>query len=428
MKRPVILSFALALLLAAPTGAQEVFAQFLWPDSSGYPSGHQFCLEKLLPPPPEGSTVMSWEQVTCGLTNHRGEVNISILQTLEASKLYRVALYRPSTSEVFWSELFLLYPTRRLTSVRMWVTLDRFGRERGTRIDMEAVPTAPVVDICPNIEGQQTVVPEFLAMDLSGNCVIPQAQPPPVDLCPNIEGLQEVVPHGMVKNTEGDCVPVPPPADLCPNIEGPQSSVPEGMIVDASGNCVPPPPPPPVDVCPNLDGVQAVVPDGMVKNDVGDCVPPPPPTRDCVTVSANWQNRAFQMQSGNFSVSFDATPTAGMDGVMGLSAGPASAYTHLAAIVRFSIAGAIDARNGAAYSALTSIPYTPGVLYHFRMVVNVPQRTYSAYVRPGEGEELIIGENFAFRGEQSSVTQLSNMAFYTGAQSSLVCVSIPVIP
>jgi hypothetical protein len=66
-----------------------------------------------------------------------------------------------------------------------------------------------------------------------------ECQVPPTDLCPNIGGVQTVVPEGLVVNSDGQCVePTPPPTDLCPNIEGTQTVVPEGLVVNSDGQCV----------------------------------------------------------------------------------------------------------------------------------------------------------------------------------------------
>jgi uncharacterized repeat protein (TIGR01451 family) len=74
----------------------------------------------------------------------------------------------------------------------------------------------------------------------------PQPDLPPTDVCPNIEGNQGVIPGGMVKDEQGNCVtPTPPPTDVCPNIAGNQASVPGGLVKDDHGNCVTPTPPPP---------------------------------------------------------------------------------------------------------------------------------------------------------------------------------------
>jgi hypothetical protein len=70
-----------------------------------------------------------------------------------------------------------------------------------------------------------------------------QPEVPPTDLCNNIAGVQTSVPEGMTADGEGACnpPPPPPPTDVCPNIEGDQETVPEGLMVDANGDCVTPP-------------------------------------------------------------------------------------------------------------------------------------------------------------------------------------------
>jgi len=93
---------------------------------------------------------------------------------------------------------------------------------------------------------------------------------------------------------------------------------------------------------------------------------------------------------------------------LAFSKGAQSAYTGLAAVVRFNTTGTIDARNGGAYAAASSIPFSAGATYHFRMVINVAAHTYSAYVTPPGGSEKTIGTNYAFRSEQASITQITN--------------------
>ena len=68
-------------------------------------------------------------------------------------------------------------------------------------------------------------------------------------------------------------------------------------------------------------------------------------TSGCIPSSRTWVNSALpQVETGTFRLEFDATPAAtGIDGVIGLSSGPASDYTNLAAIVRFNSMGTIDA-------------------------------------------------------------------------------------
>jgi hypothetical protein len=129
-----------------------------------------------------------------------------------------------------------------------------------------------------------------------------------------------------------------------------------------------------------------------------------------VTSAQSFYNQPMpSTQSGTFTLQFDATPSAVGDTTIGLCSGDQSAYTGLAVIVRFNTLGKIDARNGGAYAASTAISYTGGVKYSFRLVVNVPAHTYSAYVTPAGGTEKLIGSNYAFRTEQASVTSLNRM-------------------
>ncbi|OLD97010.1 MAG: hypothetical protein AUG80_12710 [Candidatus Rokubacteria bacterium 13_1_20CM_4_68_9] len=142
----------------------------------------------------------------------------------------------------------------------------------------------------------------------------------------------------------------------------------------------------------------------------------------CVTSAGAWQNSALAAQTGAFEARFDATPnTANMDGVVGLSNGPAAAWTDLAAIVRFNATGAIDARNGGAYAAAAAIPYTAGTAYHFRLDVNLPAHTYDIYVTPAGSTERLLGGGFAFRTEQAAVSVLNNLGLYADVGSEAGC-------
>ena len=147
----------------------------------------------------------------------------------------------------------------------------------------------------------------------------------------------------------------------------------------------------------------------------------PPP--GCATSAGSiWQNVSLAAQTGSFTAAFDATPgLASMDGVIGLSNGAASVYTAQAAAVRFNNTGKIDARNGGAYAAAASIPYVAGMSYHFRLAVNLPAHTYSAYVTQGSSAEQLIGANYAFRTEQSAVATLNDLGLIASSGSQTVC-------
>ena len=122
-----------------------------------------------------------------------------------------------------------------------------------------------------------------------------------------------------------------------------------------------------------------------------------------------WTNSSFASQSGSFQAEWDAMPTAsGMDGVMGLSNGAQTSFTGFACLIRFFTDGTIQVRNGGVYSADTTIPYSPGTMYHFRVAANVASHTYSVFVTASDGSEQSLASNYAFRTEQAGVTALNN--------------------
>ena len=136
-----------------------------------------------------------------------------------------------------------------------------------------------------------------------------------------------------------------------------------------------------------------------------------PVVPSCVTTPAldSWVNTPFANQTGTFTAQFDATPSADLiDGVMALSSGAKTAFAGFGCLVRFSVNGVIDARNGGAYEAASEIPYSANVKYSFRLVVNIPVHTYSIYVTPAGGAEQTVGTDFAFRTDQATVANLNN--------------------
>jgi hypothetical protein len=139
----------------------------------------------------------------------------------------------------------------------------------------------------------------------------------------------------------------------------------------------------------------------------------------CQTATTAWTNTAFTAQTGNPTFKFNATPSANaINTVVGLTNGAQSAYTSLAAIVRFNPSGFIDAYNGTGYSAASSIPYTGGHTYSFWFQVNIPAQTYSVYVTPAGGAQVLVGSNYAFR---LSAPALNNVTYHAEVGSDNVC-------
>jgi hypothetical protein len=139
----------------------------------------------------------------------------------------------------------------------------------------------------------------------------------------------------------------------------------------------------------------------------------------CQTATASWSNTSITPQTGSFTVKYNATPSGNLiNTVLGLTNGPQSVYTSLAAIARFNPSGFIDAYNGTGYSAANSIPYTGGKTYSFWFQVNVPAQTYSVYVTPQGGSQILVGQNYAFRLQ---ATTLNNVTTFSQVGSNNIC-------
>ncbi|RSL16348.1 alginate lyase [Edaphobacter aggregans] len=126
------------------------------------------------------------------------------------------------------------------------------------------------------------------------------------------------------------------------------------------------------------------------------------------TASSTWSNTSFTAQTGTFTATFDATPSGNdINTVVGLSNGAQTAYTGLSTIVRFNPTGDIDAYNGIAYAAASTIPYTGGQTYTFEFDVNVAAQTYTVWVTPRGGSKTLVGLNYAFRTAASTLNTLT---------------------
>jgi len=142
----------------------------------------------------------------------------------------------------------------------------------------------------------------------------------------------------------------------------------------------------------------------------------------CVSAVPIWQNSGFSPQDARFTAQFSATPgVTNLDGLVGLAANPGTSFADFAVLVRFNTAGQIDARDGNTYRAETVIAYAPNQAYEFRLVVDVPSHTYSAYVKPPGGVEQTLALNYAFRTEQSNVSSLGYCGVYSEPAALQVC-------
>lgn len=130
----------------------------------------------------------------------------------------------------------------------------------------------------------------------------------------------------------------------------------------------------------------------------------------CVVAAAGTPiNTAMTTQAGTFTYLFSVVPiVANHDIVLGHTNGAWVDYNSSATAVRFYSNGRIDVVSGAGYSSDVVYPYSAYTKYDVRVQVNIPAKTYSAWVAPEGGAETQIATNFAFRTSQAAVAQLNN--------------------
>jgi hypothetical protein len=109
------------------------------------------------------------------------------------------------------------------------------------------------------------------------------------------------------------------------------------------------------------------------------------------------------------SSEFIAKPDRVLDGVIGLSESGAVSFDDLAATVRLSPDGVIDARDGERYRADVGVAYAAGQPQRIRIVANVPLRTFSVYVANDSQPSVQLAHDYAFRTTQSTATFLGNL-------------------
>jgi hypothetical protein len=135
---------------------------------------------------------------------------------------------------------------------------------------------------------------------------------------------------------------------------------------------------------------------------------------EIASAGARWENAGIPKQTGEFTVSLNVTPGAAFaDSLVGLSEAKAETWTDLAAIVRFSPTGIVDARNGGKYEAVNPLSFQPGVKYLITLTVDVPAKTYSATVGAPGTPPVVIASDFGFRTEQADVSELNWLAAWT---------------
>lgn len=150
---------------------------------------------------------------------------------------------------------------------------------------------------------------------------------------------------------------------------------------------------------------------------------------NCVVVSAGegFVDIPLPDATSVATVEFFATPSvANIDAVMGMSSGPATAFSDLATAVRFAPTGLVDARNSADYGADVAAPYQAGEPWVFRMTADLASHTYSVLHSSPANQ---LARNYKFRSTQSSVANLDTLSVIVdGSEGSVQICEVRVTP
>ncbi len=146
------------------------------------------------------------------------------------------------------------------------------------------------------------------------------------------------------------------------------------------------------------------------------------PTPSCLVSTTSWQAQAFLSQTGTFTMEYDAVAaqTTGV-GYITLSNGPSTDFTNSAILIRFYSTGRIQARKGSSWTSSSVISYASGKSYHFKIVVDTKNHTYTAYVTPEGESQKTLALNYPFRTEQNAVTALSHINIISTTGTHAVC-------
>ncbi len=106
----------------------------------------------------------------------------------------------------------------------------------------------------------------------------------------------------------------------------------------------------------------------------------------------------FAAQTAVLYAEFEATALEpGTEGVIGFAGDGLPFPSELAAALRVTRTGAIEASGSRPFLTEGSIPYQLSVPYLFRFFLRISERRYDVYVRSGDGPEQALGVNLPFR-------------------------------
>ena len=158
--------------------------------------------------------------------------------------------------------------------------------------------------------------------------------------------------------------------------------------------------------------------------------PTPGPVWNSTTSYSAGTHNLGSTNTGVRTTEFDLAPLAnGIDGLVGYAdtSVTVTAATNFAMITRTNVNGTFEVRNGAAYAALTAVPYSANNTYHFKMVTDLNAKTYSVWVTPPGGSPIQIASNYAFRSDAPATDDLGQVCVRTQAADNQMKVANHIV-
>jgi hypothetical protein len=161
----------------------------------------------------------------------------------------------------------------------------------------------------------------------------------------------------------------------------------------------------------------------------------PPSGGTCLTVSAGQGFVSLPVADATGYEEVTMSAQAGgsnIDAVFGLSAGPATTYSDIAAAVRFAPSGNIDVRDGDSYRADVTHAY-PSTATRLRLLSDLATHTYSVFqdgpLAPGN-DVTEIARQYRFRTEQAAVSHLDHLSAVVDGDhgSAIICIQVSASP
>jgi hypothetical protein len=149
-----------------------------------------------------------------------------------------------------------------------------------------------------------------------------------------------------------------------------------------------------------------------------------PPVCASSNATSGWHTATTYPEPGpSYIVEVDVVPQgSNIDAIVGLASSAPSAYSELAAIMRFNSDGLVDARDGDTYRAFQRVPYTANHSYTFVYIVDLARGTYSSWLDDPSGvASFVVADHYAFRTEQAGATSLGVIGQKVDAGNAQTC-------